>query len=88
MANNGLPSVRVGDIADATISTNLQRWSYESWSSTPMRHFTVTGAPPLFSLIAATTSLTSSGSSMSAAPKAPLPATFGEGHPQLRLISS
>jgi hypothetical protein len=71
------------------VSTYSHNASYESASSTPIRHLTLTGVPSgAFSHIAAKQSPTSSGSAINAAPKHPFPATFGLGHPLFRLISS
>ena len=57
-----------------------------SWSSMPMRHFTVTGIATA-AFIAATQSPTSAGSAIRQAPKRPS-CTRSDGQPTLRLISS
>ena len=56
-------------------------------SSTPIRHFTVTGTGPAAAIIAAAQSATSAGVRISAAPKQP-DCTRSDGQPTLRLISS
>jgi hypothetical protein len=56
--------------AEATVSRKAGSTASGTWSSTPIRHFTVTstGATPI---IAATQSATSAGRSISTAPKQP-----------------
>mmetsp|Transcript_65796 Transcript_65796/g.175931 ORF Transcript_65796/g.175931 Transcript_65796/m.175931 type:complete len:234 (-) Transcript_65796:66-767(-) len=73
--------------ASATTRTKLDVNSGVSSSSTPKRHFTVTGSSTR-AVMARMQSRTTSGFRMSAAPNSPLPLTRSEGHPQLRLISS
>ena len=72
--------------APATVSTKRCRNSLSSLSSTPIRHFTVTGTPTA-ARIAATHSATRTGSAIRQAPKLPR-CTRSDGQPQLRLISS
>ena len=71
----------------ATAARKAGRTASGSWSSTPMRHLTVTGTGPAASIIAAAQSATSSGVRISAAPKQP-DCTRSDGQPTLRLISS
>ena len=71
----------------ASVSRNAGSTASGSCSSTPIRHFTVTGTGPAAAIIAATQSATSSGVRISAAPKQP-DCTRSDGQPTLRLISS
>ena len=78
--------MNVAQPAPATSVTNRCSAASPSWSSTPMRHFTVTGTRTRRRM-AATHSATSSGSSIRQAPKRPS-CTRSDGQPTLRLISS
>ena len=71
----------------ARVSRKAGSTASGSCSSTPIRHFTVTGTGPAASIIAATQSATSSGVRISAAPKHP-DCTRSDGQPTLRSISS
>ena len=73
--------------AAATVARKSGSTTAGSCSSTPMRHFTVTGTGPAASIIAAAQSATSAGVRISAAPKQP-DCTRSDGQPTLRLISS
>jgi hypothetical protein len=69
-----------------TVAANAVSACSGSWSSMPIRHFTVTGIATA-AFMAATQSPTSAGSAIRQAPKRPS-CTRSDGQPMLRLISS
>ena len=69
------------------MATKRARNAYSSLSSTPIRHFTVTGTGTAAAIIAAAQSATSPGDFISAAPKQP-DCTRSDGQPTFRLTSS
>jgi uncharacterized protein YyaL (SSP411 family) len=79
------PGLREQPVA-AIVSMKPNRLSRGSWSSTPMRHLTVTGMRTALR-IASTQSATSVGSRMRQAPKAPR-CTRCDGQPMFRFTSS
>ena len=78
---------RSGKPASAIVSMKARKRDHSWSSSTPSRHFTVTGVSGMASIIAATLSATSAGCA-SGRHRSARPARGRTGQPQLRLISS